>query len=597
MSFNPLALLQERQCAPVYSALDSGNPSAALRQCDGLLAKQPDLHLAAALRSLALVRLGRRADASKQVDGLLAATSKNKALLDGGSSLLHVLSIALGSLGRTSDEVEMLDAASKAAPSNIDLGARAFVAMAKTGQWQRAQQTSLRLSKAAAGSKGSDNDLHFWWSMQAYALVAADPSLPAHQLALPLATRMIQKHLETAPWGARSDEELFLYATILARQGDASKRQAVELLDAQKELREKSMTLAILRTELLRELGQWTTLYEEALQAMESGDDNWSHVQVLVEAVSKLQDDSSSSSSKVTDVETRLSKLAEGKGAKNRGFRLARLELVRGLSDEQRAKLSQPDLSKLIVAYFGDFAQKACAYEDLAPHALLLVEGPGLEKVREAVAKEEAREIKTLDDLYRVLNACKLLRLVQADSKDAEMDRTLSKRYWDIYKRALVIGKDLPKTEMQPADDFALLAAQASVAASPSSPSDLVRAVSMLESALQHSPKGYRLRVLLIRLLRQLGSVDEAREHFSKLGARSVQLETLGWLLVDRSSSYRNLLPQGSSQEADFDSAVEGIARIWRESEREMPEMVAKAFENGIFSRVGLSVPRLSISE
>lgn len=27
MSFNPLALLQERQCAPVYSALDSGNPS------------------------------------------------------------------------------------------------------------------------------------------------------------------------------------------------------------------------------------------------------------------------------------------------------------------------------------------------------------------------------------------------------------------------------------------------------------------------------------------------------------------------------------------------------------------------------------------
>ncbi len=64
----------------------------------------------------------------------------------------------------------------------------------------------------------------------------------------------------------------------------------------------------------------------------------------------------------------------------------------------------------------------------------------------------------------RVINGSKVARYL-APVTDAAGESSAAAAYLARYFEALPIGKGLPATELQPADDFALLACQALVAA------------------------------------------------------------------------------------------------------------------------------------
>ena len=104
---------------------------------------------------------------------------------------------------------------------------------------------------------------------------------------------------------------------------------------------------------------------------------------------------------------------------------------------------------------------------------------------------------------------------------------------------------------MQPADDFALLAAQAylgawtqSTAASststpPTPPVHYVElAIAILEFAVQRSKYRYQIRLLLVRLYRLLGATTCAAQHYVELGARAIQKDTLAFWALDRASTF-----------------------------------------------------------
>lgn len=64
------------------------------------------------------------------------------------------------------------------------------------------------------------------------------------------------------------------------------------------------------------------------------------------------------------------------------------------------------------------------------------------------------------------VNAQKCLRYLSEASKlDANAEIALSRDLLELYRTSLAFGKDLLKTELQPADDLALLAANGLVRA------------------------------------------------------------------------------------------------------------------------------------
>lgn len=485
--------------------------------------------------------------------------------------------------------------------------------MVQAQQWQRLQQTALRLSKAAASSKDKDkdavSDLTFWWSMQAYSLMAGDASVPGYQLALPLAQRMIAKQLESKPLGKNSDEVVYLYAHILQRQGAAGRAEALKLLsenETGRMLRKRSATLAALRREMLEQQNEWKTVYVEGLHALQDGDRNWATVEETVGAALKVTQQETAGT--LRDLEEYFSA-----NHGDRTLHLAALYTIKQAIDMDSSGGMQLKDARLVVrvkAYFDRFSTKGCTYEDLEPYAFLLNgdDKAALSRHLETASKAPDGPFASLDALYRCMNAVKLHRAIENSAAcTAETEAKHASQYLQLYLSALPLGEDLPKTEMQPADDFALMTVQALLHASALSRASgqhlwqtyLSHAVAILKAGLHHSPKGYRLRILLIRVLLQFGAVDAARSQYDEIGIKGIQNETLGWILSSRFASLRFLLQSGSHQERDFEASMRRMTSVWSEGRSQVPAMVAKAFEHGTFSRVRicratfLSEPRM----
>lgn len=88
------------------------------------------------------------------------------------------------------------------------------------------------------------------------------------------------------------------------------------------------------------------------------------------------------------------------------------------------------------------------------------------------------------------------------ESEVARADKCL-----ELYFEGLKLGKDLPKTELQPADDLVILYAHILVNAWKLSNEELhlYKAVVALEVALAHSQQAYQIRLTLIRIYHLLG--------------------------------------------------------------------------------------------
>lgn len=113
--------------------------------------------------------------------------------------------------------------------------------------------------------------------------------------------------------------------------------------------------------------------------------------------------------------------------------------------------------------------------------------------------------------LRQSINAFKLLRYTTPSaSLSADSETTTVKLYVAAYFDALKLGKDLADTELQPADDLAVLAGQALVSlwklvGGPEGLNYLYNAVALLEYALSKSKEAYQFKVLLIRIYHMIG--------------------------------------------------------------------------------------------
>ena len=166
-------------------------------------------------------------------------------------------------------------------------------------------------------------------------------------------------------------------------------------------------------------------------------------------------------------------------------------------------------------------------------------------------------------------------------------------RLLSLYFAGLPLGKGLPETDLQPADDLALLSAQALIMAwwhDRSSYQPLECAAAVLAFALRRSRHKYQMRVLLVRLLRLLGAPSMALEQYRKLEVKSIQQDSVSHFILDRASTF--------SFAAAGDQTVyvelSGTTRWYRAGERDAAEACVRVWSTQTFTKVRVAPCKLA---
>ncbi|KAK0463946.1 actin cytoskeleton organization protein [Desarmillaria tabescens] len=491
----------DRQVRPIYDALDTGSNKSAIVTCNKILKKQPKNELVKALKALALVRSQKVEESLVLCDEVLAGKPTDDGVL---TAMMHVLR----GLGRHRDTVVMFEEAFKKEPTNEDLGAQTFLSNVRAGHWKSAQQIATKLYKTFQEDR--------------YLLISSSPTPSYHS------ADRFHLHLSIL-------RELKLYD------------EAMKLLDSEigTHICGSSLVCNEMRRDIYRLKG---LLKEEGKKAetliTEKKDRNWLEFLAVIDATfSTVDSDKNVAVAECSRVKDIFTCIMEQDGKRDRSGLLALLELEKrcrkfGLSTDSTRMVD------LIQQYFEKIGDKACCFEDLLPYVDL--DGDDLSRWT-SYLKSVPSTLTTINELQRSTNCHKLLRhnLSQSDLT-IEAERSRANLYTKQYLEGLQLGKDLPTTELQPADDLAILAGHAFISLWVLSKDEkyLLNAVSLLEFASSRSKQSFRIRLMLIRLYRILGAPSLALEYYRAMRIKQIQNDTLSHFLFSRSSIF-SLAPSG----------------------------------------------------
>ncbi|KAL8278029.1 hypothetical protein RQP46_009661 [Phenoliferia psychrophenolica] len=267
------------------------------------------------------------------------------------------------------------------------------------------------------------------------------------------------------------------------------------------------------------------------------------------------------------------------KGLRERGFLLALLEIEK--ESRTRNWEEGTPLSQLVAEYFERFSTKMCCLEDLKPYLAVLTPSERAAFRETVVAIADGTTDLSDKKIWRVITASQIARSLLAESDEAtEVAAALA--YTKRYFQALPLGKGLVATELQPADDFALLAGQAFVSAWEFSHdrAHLEKAIAVLDFAAARSRYKYQIRILLVHLLRLLGASSLAVLHYRILGVKSIQYDTLSHVLLTRAATFAIGNDPGLAEE------TAASQKWYTTGEHEASEMVIRAFNFKNYTKI-----------
>ncbi|GAA5885358.1 hypothetical protein JCM6882_009585 [Rhodosporidiobolus microsporus] len=640
--------LETRAVGPICTALEAYNFKRALVLCDARLKSHPADPASLALKALSLYMSSRpvseaiRQDILKIVETVKTA---NKSAAMGDADVLLVLLHVLRGMGNGDEALELLSKATQQYPDNEELSTEAFLSYIRLGETKAAQQIGMKLA-----TRFKDDRYLWWsilsTILQMRDLSNPHPqaalllSLAERQLAIRFAAPSTSSSDSPSPDYASADEfhvvtrflELRVQHAVLSSgaalspsstplvlpslpPSDSPRTSAQALLahfasPSAEKWCESNLGFELWKRETMLQYGtkdgkEWEALWERLQGALEKGDVNWHTMLYLIRAAFSIAADSSASyfppsepfsappasqpSPDALDFVARsrglFRKLATDspKAKVERGFVLGLLEIVR--ESRSRGWEEAEPLLPLLEEYFDRFGSKMCCFDDLYPYLDVLSSTESSSLRDKLQQQSQSSKLATASDVTRAINADKVIRLL-GDEPTVEREKQAAEDFLSKYLEALPAGKDLPPTELQPADDFALLACEAFVSAYHLSHdrSYLERALCVSESALLLSKYKYQLRILSSNLLRLLGAPSASLAHYRPLGVKNVQYDTLSHLVVGRGTTFAiegNVGKEGGV----FEAAAE-TERWYRGGVKEAQEMVVKALNYNTYSKI-----------
>ncbi|EKM55336.1 uncharacterized protein PHACADRAFT_143536 [Phanerochaete carnosa HHB-10118-sp] len=568
----------DRQIRPIYDAIDSGSNKSAIVACNKLLKKQPKNDLVKALKALALVRSQKVEESLYLCDEVLASKPADEATL---SALSHVLR----GLGRHLDIITMYDAAWKQQPGNEDLGAQTFAANARTGNWKSAQQACDVATKM---HKLFKEERYLYWSIFCSVLQANDQTTQPdlRPVLYKLAHRLISSAQTPSFYSA---DRFYVHLTILKELELWDDVATLLSSEIGQTICNTNLTIDELRRDIWRAKGSMKEEGGRAQQRIQEKDDrNWLEFLSVLDAtfwdvtsVSEPSDESKDACRHyISKTKEFLAQIADKDGTHDRSGPLALLELEKRCVAHGLA--TDPDaIYTLAESYFERFGDKACCFEDLVPYIQFF--GHHTTQWTGLLEKQIANE--TPESLCRTINALKLLRYnLTQEQLTPELEITRATQYVQYYLQSLIHGKNLPDTELQPADDLAVLAGHAYTDLWKLT-GDLVylrRAIAILEFASSKSKQSYVIRIMLIRIYHLLGAPSLALEHYRLLNIKQVQTDTLSYLILSRASTFA----LSSWGDLTYSSECMEASQIYLSNSTDTAEFVVRAFFAEKYSQI-----------
>ncbi|TKA54938.1 hypothetical protein B0A53_02411 [Rhodotorula sp. CCFEE 5036] len=632
-----------RSMGPICTALEAFNPKRALLLLDQLLKRSPANPSALAKSHQALKALAHCLTAAQPVPESVkndivkvvrtAQSANNGAALD-DADVIMLLTWALRYIDQTEEALGLMAHAVQSNPDNEELAMDAFIQYLRVNDQKAAQQLSMKMAKQFKV------DRYMWWSVLTTILLLRDLAHPQASLLLSLAERQLVAHYTTGrkepatAYESANDFHLItrllelraqyaaasssatpantsnLVLPSLPASPDQPRTAARALLDhlaspeADKRCAE-NLGFELWRREIELEYGsvqggEWKRLWDRLVLGLkQNGDTNWHSILYLIRAACAMAAASATASIPNEDgiallQETRqlLRELATDspKAKVERGYLLGVLELARELRERRWPEVDK--LTELVGEYFERFGSKACCFDDLRPY-IDIFSPEELQDLRALLKPATQTALGDVRVTTKAINAHKLLRRYSPQAT-AEEEHQNALEFTQLYFDALPLGKDLPPTELQPADDFALLAGQAWVSAFEQSGKSLTlildsgtrhyleHALALFEHVLLKSKYKYQIRILAINLLRLLGAPSLSVTHYRVFGVKNVQFDTLSHLMVARGSTFAITGPKQAGVSGETASAMG-----WHGSgQTEAREMVVRAFTNEAYQKV-----------
>ena len=433
------------------------------------------------------------------------------------------------------------------------------MALIRKGDYKAAQQAATKIFKTFKLPK------YYLWGIMGYYIQAEGPDKTVN-LMLTLCERMLEK--------AISDnlildfESLQFILIVLDRQ--KKPKRALEILQGDLgKLCKVEYEKRIMVVELLVKLEEWDQVEIMSLDLLKENVDDWQVYKILF----RVFDEQKTRPEIVSEILATLQN-----GARVRGPYLAELHLAN--KSEYGGFLGPKKIVDCIISYFERFGNLLCCFTDLK-HLLGGLADNHLELIERL--QSYIQKNVTSDDTNQTIkniNALNIIQQVRLQYNVKYEVNALVKLILDFYKVSLcIIVKD--ERERHPGDGYILMAVTEIINCYVTSYKDtklLFLCLSLLELGLEHSKFNYLFKIIMVRLLFEIGCSQKAINVALSLDIKQMQFDTLSYLYTS-GIEYFGCQP-------GVKVALSNAQSIYYYNQIETPEMTVQAFKFATMSKI-----------
>jgi N-terminal acetyltransferase B complex non-catalytic subunit len=519
-----------------------------------------------ALKSLALVRTGRKQEADKLIDELLDSyTSDENALniIMQYCKETHQLSKIVSFYENAVNKCES-NSSLVGTPEHEEILSSLFYAYVRNRDFVKQQQIALKLYKQ------TNRMMFCFWNAASYVLLSKKPeknddTVLNHQaeqkraLYLQLGEKILQKAYEENKM--EYNGEFLLYLNILEeRKKYADALKIVDSVDEANLSKIGQVDFKVRkRIEYAKKLNNFQELRKlcEEYLKVSSNMDDWLHfLDYLNAVVNLLKDKNNQTDEFIEDVlgffnvfKSRIENVdtSTAKSDKAQAPYLARIEFLNRifkLNKEKTlqlnaAKFNEALLKEYLSNYICMFSSKPGFFYDFVYFKDLFQDFKLDEFILDLLKSlhDKNRPFKSIKSIYTCLSYWQMHRFFgkQTNMNQQELLQ-LTSDLETMYVEGLEYGKDLLATAFQYADEFIVLSSHIRYDLYKRFKDDsnnLLLLIVNLKQALVHSPSNYQLKLLLLNLYSHLGSYESIQKMYDSMDIKNIQnYSTANLLLV-----------------------------------------------------------------
>eukprot|EP00026_Physarum_polycephalum_P000828 Phypoly_transcript_00829.p1 GENE.Phypoly_transcript_00829~~Phypoly_transcript_00829.p1 ORF type:complete len:861 (+),score=124.38 Phypoly_transcript_00829:1022-3604(+) len=501
----------------VYDALDMGQNQQALKQCNQILKKKPDLPLVKALKALSLVRTGSVAE------GLaLCRSVQNGTPPPTEESILNAMLLVYKQTGNLAEMCKCYEVAWQVDPKNEELATGVFFSYVRVSNFAKQQQIAMKLFK-----QFPKDGYYIWAVVSTYLQGQLNNNPPLSQLAEKMMDKVVAENK------IKTSETLLFYIYMLSQSGKYEK--VIELLSGQLGVSLLSDAIPGERIHMLANLLTKTNKIEEAnklyYERIQEGPDDWAaytgYLDSLFEIKKAQQKDSSSEAREFFQSFQSLPKQI-------RGPFLAEIDLESRLFvlGEQKVDVVVDLLSK----YFEKFGAKACCVYDILAYLKHIPQDGRLgfvDHLRTLIPPQPHTTTIPIQQSLAVHQISRMLGLHQKLTQEGKV--SLIRTLLSEYMVAISLGPQREPSERIVGDDLILLIVHIleELSSEEGGVQRLCEAATLLEWARSVSKTNFQFLLHLIDIYKKLEAYKPIAAIWPLLSVRYIQLDTLLHVVLD----------------------------------------------------------------